>query len=336
MSRKPRIDEPGALHHIFNRGIARRVVFESAHAADLLLQIVAKAGERGEIALLAFAFLSTHFHLLVRSLKGNISYTMMRIESEFVRRYNMVHERDGPLFRSRFGSVRITSEEQRLNTLRYIDQNAVEAGLARRAEDYRLASAWHYGRDMLLPRMSYDWLLEDLLPYTVRGASLSDAYRQVFCRRSVTPDMKFVIEQRMNGKTRIDPIARVLFDESFARLNSRFRDANILSDGVDLEHAIIGPKSVLDAILESRASDPIWNVGHVKIDPWRLVHVGLLRSHCALSYDQIGGIVQLSASRAQRIARRHRTLMAERPAYASRVRPISERAIQLFVEREVF
>src|SRR5262249_61913289 len=78
----------------------------------------------------AFCVLTTHFHLLVRSLTGELSRAMCEMQKEYSRWFNRTRRRDGPLFRGRFLSKPVESPEYREYLIRYIDFNPVSAGLA--------------------------------------------------------------------------------------------------------------------------------------------------------------------------------------------------------------
>lgn len=67
MPRPLRTDTPGSLHHITNRGVAHRTVFESRREVRFFLSRIAKVVRRGWIELHAYCILPNHFHVLVRS-----------------------------------------------------------------------------------------------------------------------------------------------------------------------------------------------------------------------------------------------------------------------------
>lgn len=68
MARRRRSDEAGAAFHVMNRGVARRTIFDTAADYRFFLAGLARAVRRGEILVLAYALLRTHFHLYLRSL----------------------------------------------------------------------------------------------------------------------------------------------------------------------------------------------------------------------------------------------------------------------------
>lgn len=129
MPRRPRVDEEDLWHHVFNRGLARRAVFEVEDDFRYFKSRLACASRRKDFEIQGYALLPNHFHLLVRS-RGRLSSGMNRVENEYVRWFNRRRGRDGSLFRGRFGSKPIRSHLYHSVLVRYLDFNAVEAGLA--------------------------------------------------------------------------------------------------------------------------------------------------------------------------------------------------------------
>jgi len=131
MTRRPREDEPGSWHHVTNRALARRSFFETRADIRMFLSGIARAVRRGQIEVHAWCVLTTHFHLLVRSPKGELSAAMQRIQNQYVRYFNRRRQRDGSLVRGRFFSRHVDSFTYRRTLVRYIDANPVAAGLCR-------------------------------------------------------------------------------------------------------------------------------------------------------------------------------------------------------------
>jgi len=105
--RSPRDDYPGASCLITNRGIAKRAVFETRLDVEHFSAALARVVALGLVEVDAFAFLTTHFHLLLRRLTGEISLAMKLVTNELVRWFNRARKRDGPLFAGRFDGRRI-------------------------------------------------------------------------------------------------------------------------------------------------------------------------------------------------------------------------------------
>src|SRR5262245_37917962 len=158
MPRRRRLDYPGALHHVFNRGLARRTVFENEDDVRYALSLLARAARAGLIRLHSYSFLTTHFHALIESVAGQVSKVMQAVMNRYVRRFNRLRKRDGPLFRGRFGSRLVETETYRLILIRYIDQNAPKARLAASGAVYPHGSAAHLTSSRRPPWLETGWV----------------------------------------------------------------------------------------------------------------------------------------------------------------------------------
>ena len=80
MPRALRIDFTGVWLHIWNRALGQRNAFETDQDMRRFLLRLALEVRAGLIEIHAYAILANHFHLLVRSVKGQISRAMQRIQ----------------------------------------------------------------------------------------------------------------------------------------------------------------------------------------------------------------------------------------------------------------
>ena len=124
MGRHARFDAPGAWHHVMNRGIAKRTLFENELDIRTFLSRLALTVRVGKLEVHSYCVLTTHFHLLLRSPEEQLSSALQVIQNSYSRWFNRSRKRDGPLYRGRFRSKRVDSEDYRLNLVRYIDENA--------------------------------------------------------------------------------------------------------------------------------------------------------------------------------------------------------------------
>lgn len=70
-----------------------------------------------------------HYHLLIRTPRGNISRIMRHLDGVYTQYINKQYHYDGSLFRGRFKSI-VTEKEHYLTELvRYIHRNPLKAGL---------------------------------------------------------------------------------------------------------------------------------------------------------------------------------------------------------------
>ena len=180
MARRPRRDEPDTWHHVMNRGIARRSVFEDRPSARYFLSRLALAVRSGVLELLAFVLLSTHYRLLVRSPRGELSAGIRQVQLSYVRWFNRRARRDGPLFRSRFLSRRVESLRYRRTLVRYIDQNSVQARLAHEPGQYPYGSAAYYVHGLTSRWLERSWVEADALEQSGFDSFSRRAYRSAF------------------------------------------------------------------------------------------------------------------------------------------------------------
>jgi hypothetical protein len=81
MPKRKNKDQPGSWHHVMNRGIAHRTVFESPEDICFFFPRLEKTVCQKEIEIHAYTTLSNHFHMPVRSVTGEMSHSMMLIQN---------------------------------------------------------------------------------------------------------------------------------------------------------------------------------------------------------------------------------------------------------------
>jgi len=67
MPRQPRLDAPGALHHVMGRGIERTKVFHGDTDRDDFVNRLAVRCRDRSLVVYAWALMPNHFHLPVRT-----------------------------------------------------------------------------------------------------------------------------------------------------------------------------------------------------------------------------------------------------------------------------
>jgi putative transposase len=140
MGRQIRRDFDGAWHHVMNRGASHQRVFFSAADARAFLRLLEDGHERHGIEIHAYCLMTNHFHLLVRCPEGQLSNFMHRVGTLYTKRINAIHGRDGSLFRSRFHSIVVDSEEYVSTVARYIHRNPIELKPPVALDRYRWSS----------------------------------------------------------------------------------------------------------------------------------------------------------------------------------------------------
>jgi len=137
-----------------NRGIDHQPVFLADSDRWAFEDQLHQLGCGDDLEVHAYCLMGNHFHLVVRSPTGDISAAMQRLSSSYTRVFNERHHRDGPLFRGRFRSVDIETDEQLLATIAYVHRNPIDIVPAHALEAYRWSSYGVYTRR----RRSPSWL----------------------------------------------------------------------------------------------------------------------------------------------------------------------------------
>jgi len=132
MPRKPRIDFPGAWHHVMHRGARRAPVFRDDDDCVRFLGTVEDAVHRFGVEVHAYSLMPNHYHLLVRSARGNLSRAMRHLNAVYTQASNRARRWDGPVFRGRFHSQLLRSEIHLPYVLAYIHLNPLRANLVTR------------------------------------------------------------------------------------------------------------------------------------------------------------------------------------------------------------
>jgi putative transposase len=144
MSRPLRIQFPDAVYHVMNRGAARQATFGGDADHQAFLDTVAEAHRLWGIEVFAYCLMGNHYHLCLRTPRGNLSRVMRHVDGIYTQRFNRSHGRDGTLFRGRYRAILVEESEYLAAVIRYIHLNAVDAGIVKMPEDYRWASHRYY------------------------------------------------------------------------------------------------------------------------------------------------------------------------------------------------
>ena len=105
MPRNSRIDTPGALHHIIVRGIERTRIFRNDIDRNDFLSRLGKLLSETNSRCLAWALLSNHFHLLIKTGRVPVATLMRRLLTGYAVSFNRRHRRIGHLFHNRYKSI---------------------------------------------------------------------------------------------------------------------------------------------------------------------------------------------------------------------------------------
>ena len=167
MPRPLRIIDTDSWLHITLRGADRQDVFTDDRDREHVEELLGEITDRFGVETHAYCLMSNHVHLLQHCTDGGLSEALQYAASTYASRYNWRHGRTGPLFGGRFHSTTIESDEQLLQTSRYIHRNPLAFVREAALPAYRWSSLGVYlGR-----RSTPTWLQTSTVLGTFGGTS---------------------------------------------------------------------------------------------------------------------------------------------------------------------
>ncbi len=320
MARRSRQDEVGAWHHVMNRGLARRTVFETRTDMRMFMALIAHAVRSGRLEVHAFAILPTHFHLLVHSTSGDVGEAMRRIQNGYVRWFNRARRRDGPLFRGRYCSRRVTTESYRVAVLRYIDRNPIEARLVESVQHYPFASACAHWRGHGAPWLARSWVESLVKQRAGKNAFCFEDYSEVLHRHTPASVSSWVY-QRLFSTGTADEALDSLIDAAPERVLDWMLRKAALGDGTAVGLPVCEAEHALTVIDGAEAQTGPWRLATSgpAADGWQHGRAVLLRLFCGATIDEIAARCSMSTSAVSRAVSRHARLVRGDPLYGKRL-----------------
>ncbi len=170
MARKTRLEYPGAIYHVLNRGNYRGFVFETPGARSAFRETLYAACARYRWRLYAYVVMGNHYHLAVETAEPNLSAGMHWLQAVFALNFNKFRRAHGHLFQGRYKALLVEPGEALGMLCHYIHLNPVRAGMVtvaslRSYKDSSYPLLW-------APRDRPEFL--DLRPALVEAGHLSD------------------------------------------------------------------------------------------------------------------------------------------------------------------
>ena len=161
MVRPLRVEYEGAYYHVMSRGRGRQTIFHGKRYYVRFLECLEQAHKRFALECHAYCLMGNHYHLLVRTPRGNLSRSMRHVNDVYTQYYNGLKNTDGPLFRGRYKAINIEASDYLLQVSRYIHRNRVETkkSLVEQLDTYPWSSYSAYINKVDCP----DWLYTDVV-----------------------------------------------------------------------------------------------------------------------------------------------------------------------------
>lgn len=155
MPRHARLDAPGTLHHVMGRGIEGGRIFRNRFDREDFIKRMAELCQEGYFAVYAWALMSTHFHILIKTRDRPLSTGMRKLLTGYVVNFNRRHKRFGHLFQNRYKSIVCEEDPYLLELTRYIHLNPLRKGIVSGMEELK-NYPWT-GHSAILGRFERNW-----------------------------------------------------------------------------------------------------------------------------------------------------------------------------------
>lgn len=165
MARKLRVQYPGAIYHIMNRGDRREPIFKDETDRKRFLETLGEACAKTNWQVHAYCLMANHFHLVVETPQANLVAGMKWFLGTYTSRFNRRHRLFGHLFSGRYKALVVEgSGNGYLRTVcDYVHLNPVRAKLLK-GEQALSAYPWSsYPAYLQSPSQRPAWLRVDRL-----------------------------------------------------------------------------------------------------------------------------------------------------------------------------
>jgi REP element-mobilizing transposase RayT len=155
MPRQARLDSPGTLHHVIIRGIEKKKIVSCDQDRQDFVARMGTIALETETSVYAWALMTNHAHILLRSGPSGLSRYMRRLLSGYAISYNRRHRRHGHLFQNRYKSIVCEEDSYFKELVRYIHLNPLRAKLV---DNLTKLDRYRYcGHSVLMGRVKNDW-----------------------------------------------------------------------------------------------------------------------------------------------------------------------------------
>lgn len=140
MARSLRIQFPGAFYHITCRGNERKSIFLNDDDRRNFLALLVESLETYHVILYAYVLMTNHFHLVLQTMRANLSEFMRRFNICYTGKFHYRHGTCGHLYQGRYKAFVIDASNYLLEVSRYVHLNPVRKDKSQ-SSDYR--DRWH-------------------------------------------------------------------------------------------------------------------------------------------------------------------------------------------------
>ncbi len=281
MARPLRIEYPGALYHVINRGHRKEKIFRRVADREIFLEKLIAARRKFGIVVHAYCLMDNHFHLLIETPNANLARAMHTFHASYANWFRVKYQLVGSVFQGRYKAVLVERDDYLVRLSAYIHLNPVRAGLVDEPEEHRWSS---YGQYLT------GEATELLSPATVlKYAGGPENYRTIIDRMQGED----ILPEEMYGRN-----ALIGGDDFRAKMreqiNDRSLDANELPEYRGLKQ--VTPSAVEQAVCARFGVKKSDLTKKYERGEARRVYLYLLKRRTALTLAEIGKLLGTSGN----------------------------------------
>ena len=146
MPRTRRQTPGGYVYHALNRSCARLPLFKKPRDYEAFFRVLDEALELHPIRILGYCVMPNHWHFVLWPKRDNDMTSFLRwLTHTHTMRWHVHYHTvgTGHLYQGRFKAFPVQQDEHLYTLIRYVERNALRAGLVKKAEDWRWSSLAH-------------------------------------------------------------------------------------------------------------------------------------------------------------------------------------------------
>ena len=143
MPRTARRAPGGLVYHVLNRAFGRTRLFRRDEDFDAFRRVMVEAHHRHPLRILSYCILPKSWHFVVwPKADGQVTDYFRWLAHTHAMRWRVARRTviDGHLYQGRFRTFPVQRDEHLLTVARYVERNALDAGLVERAEEWPFGS----------------------------------------------------------------------------------------------------------------------------------------------------------------------------------------------------
>ena len=143
MPRPLRVDVAGQIYHALNRGNGRMTLFHKDGDYEAFERVLGEGLEKYAVDLIAYQWMPNHWHMVLSPREdGAMSRLIYWVTMTHTARHHAHYQctGSGHLYQGRFKSFPVQSDEHFFTVCRYVERNALAAGMVEAAEQWRFGS----------------------------------------------------------------------------------------------------------------------------------------------------------------------------------------------------